>query len=213
MLPPPSVVLFGRDAHLLQTRGWLLASTGPRVTIVLDLSELLQVILTQPCDLLILCHSLTSSDCAGALSLASRYAPKMRIVGLESGDPLSWHAFPPEVVISETSPARFVSTVQSLLIANSRTNTGTPHQKEIDMAQYSGTVKWFNNAKGYGFVGRDDGGPDVFTHYTSIQSDGYKTLKEGQPVSFDIVQSEKGPQADKVKLVDDKQKPLQSRAA
>jgi CspA family cold shock protein len=65
------------------------------------------------------------------------------------------------------------------------------------MAQYEGTVKWFNNAKGYGFLGRD-GGSDVFVHYTSIQLDGYKTLKEGDPVSFDVIQGEKGPQADQV---------------
>ncbi len=202
MLAPPSVVLFGHDTHLLQTRGWLLASIGSRVTVVLDLPELLQVIVTEPCDLLILCHSLSSSDCAGALSLASRYAPKMRIVGLESGNPLTRHAFPPEVVISETGPARLVSTLESLLVANIAVNTGAQHQKEINMAQYSGSVRWFNNAKGYGFIGRDDGGPDVFTHYSSIQSDGYKTLKEGQPVSFDIVQGEKGLQADNVKPVD-----------
>ncbi len=65
------------------------------------------------------------------------------------------------------------------------------------MAHYSGTVKWFNNAKGYGFLGRD-GGADVFVHYSSIQSEGYKSLKEGDPVEFDVVQGEKGPQADQV---------------
>ena len=65
------------------------------------------------------------------------------------------------------------------------------------MSQYKGTVKWFNNAKGYGFLGRD-GGPDVFVHYSSIQLDGYKSLKEGEAVEFDIIQGTKGPQADNV---------------
>ncbi len=65
------------------------------------------------------------------------------------------------------------------------------------MAQYKGTVKWFNNAKGFGFIGREDG-PDVFVHYTAIQVDGYKTLKEGDAVEFDIIVGEKGPQADAV---------------
>jgi CspA family cold shock protein len=66
------------------------------------------------------------------------------------------------------------------------------------MSQFTGTVKWFNNLKGYGFLGRDSGEPDVFAHFSSIQLDGYKTLKEGDPVAFDVIQGEKGPQADKV---------------
>ena len=65
------------------------------------------------------------------------------------------------------------------------------------MAQYKGTVKWFNNAKGYGFLGREDG-PDVFVHYSSIKLEGYKTLKEGDEVEFDVIQGTKGPQADQV---------------
>ena len=59
------------------------------------------------------------------------------------------------------------------------------------MAQYKGTVKWFNNAKGYGFLGRE-GGADVFVHYSSIQIDGYKSLKEGDEVEFDIIQGSEG---------------------
>jgi cold shock protein len=65
------------------------------------------------------------------------------------------------------------------------------------LAQYKGTVKWFNNAKGYGFLGRE-GGADVFVHYSSIQREGYKSLKEGDEVEFDIIQGTKGPQADQV---------------
>src|SRR5580693_3803194 len=70
-------------------------------------------------------------------------------------------------------------------------------RKAEPVAQYKGKVKWFNNAKGYGFIGREDG-PDVFVHYSAIQLDGYKTLKEGDEVEFDIVEGQKGPQADAV---------------
>lgn len=62
------------------------------------------------------------------------------------------------------------------------------------MDRLKGTVKWFNNAKGYGFIGRD-GGPDVFVHYSAISSEGYKSLQEGDAVEFEIVQGQKGPQA------------------
>ena len=62
----------------------------------------------------------------------------------------------------------------------------------------SGKVKWFNNAKGYGFIEHEPGGRDVFVHYSSIQEDGYKTLKEGQVVEFDITQGPRGPQAENV---------------
>jgi cold shock protein len=57
-----------------------------------------------------------------------------------------------------------------------------------------GTVKWFNNAKGYGFIGRADG-PDVFVHYSAITSEGYKSLQEGDTVEFEITEGQKGPQA------------------
>lgn len=64
----------------------------------------------------------------------------------------------------------------------------------------TGKVKWFNNSKGYGFIGRDDGA-DVFVHYTAISGDGYRTLQEGDTVEFEIVQGQKGPQAANVTKV------------
>ena len=59
----------------------------------------------------------------------------------------------------------------------------------------TGKVKWFSNVKGYGFIEKEGGGQDIFVHYSSIQGDKYKTLEEGETVTFDIVQGEKGPQA------------------
>jgi CspA family cold shock protein len=62
------------------------------------------------------------------------------------------------------------------------------------MSKLTGHVKWFNDAKGYGFIARENG-EDVFVHYTAIQEEGFKTLSEGQAVEFEIVQGTKGPQA------------------
>ena len=62
----------------------------------------------------------------------------------------------------------------------------------------TGKVKWFNESKGYGFIEPDGGGRDVFVHFSAIQGDGYKTLSEGQPVEFEVVQGDKGPQASNV---------------
>ncbi|WP_323844399.1 cold shock domain-containing protein CspD [Microbulbifer magnicolonia] len=56
----------------------------------------------------------------------------------------------------------------------------------------TGTVKWFNNAKGYGFILADEGGEDLFAHYSAIQMEGYRTLKAGQQVTFDIIKGDKG---------------------
>ena len=63
-----------------------------------------------------------------------------------------------------------------------------------------GTVKWFNNAKGYGFIGHNDG-PDVFVHHTAINMEGYRQLKEGQRVEFEITAGDKGPQAEDVRVI------------
>ena len=64
-----------------------------------------------------------------------------------------------------------------------------------------GTVKWFNDAKGYGFITPDDGSEDLFAHFSAIQMAGFKTLKEGMKVSFDVVQGPKGKQASNINKV------------
>jgi CspA family cold shock protein len=63
----------------------------------------------------------------------------------------------------------------------------------------SGTVKWFNEKKGFGFISPEDGGADVFVHFSAIISDGFKTLAEGQAVSYEVESGAKGPQATNVK--------------
>lgn len=65
----------------------------------------------------------------------------------------------------------------------------------------TGTVKWFDNAKGYGFVSRENGGKDVFVHHSAIDGTGYKSLEEGQKVEFEVTQGPKGDQAVNVKKI------------
>ncbi|MER5951718.1 MULTISPECIES: cold-shock protein [unclassified Streptomyces] len=62
----------------------------------------------------------------------------------------------------------------------------------------SGTVKWFNSEKGFGFIEQDGGGADVFAHYSNISGNGYRELTEGEKVTFDITQGQKGPQAENI---------------
>ncbi len=67
------------------------------------------------------------------------------------------------------------------------------------MSTTTGTVKWFNDEKGFGFIAQDNGGPDVFAHFRQITGDGFKSLAEGQRVEFTITQGQKGPQAEDIR--------------
>lgn len=63
----------------------------------------------------------------------------------------------------------------------------------------TGTVKWFNSEKGFGFIAPDEGGPDVFAHYSAISGSGYRSLEENQKVEFEVTQGQKGPQASNIR--------------
>jgi CspA family cold shock protein len=78
--------------------------------------------------------------------------------------------------------------------------TITIELKDINMSTTTGTVKWFNEAKGFGFI-EQESGPDVFAHFSAIAATGFKTLAEGQKVEFTITQGQKGPQAENITVL------------
>ena len=69
------------------------------------------------------------------------------------------------------------------------------------MSQTTGTVKWFNDAKGFGFIEQENG-PDVFAHFRQIKAEGFKSLREGQKVQFTVTDGQKGPQAENIEVID-----------
>jgi cold shock protein len=117
---------------------------------------------------------------------------------------LWWQPVPPCSVVlrcrgSQYLPAlrRGLLAVQSRAITSGAARCGSRYRLEgTSMAR--GTVKWFNAEKGFGFIEQDGGGPDVFAHYSNINSSGFRELQEGQVVNFDVTQGQKGPQAENI---------------
>jgi CspA family cold shock protein len=119
----------------------------------------------------------------------------------------AWWAPRPQVTISQrrlagvllAAPAVARAVIRSAPPGGEVPRGSTSHMEITHMPQ--GTVKWFNSEKGYGFIAADDNGPDVFVHYSAIQSDGFRTLEENQRVAFEASQGAKGPQADTVRAL------------
>jgi CspA family cold shock protein len=100
----------------------------------------------------------------------------------------------------------------ALLCATAATTTAQPSSKSGSGARSTGTVKWFNDAKGYGFITPDNGSEDLFAHFSAINMSGFKTLKEGQRVRFDKTQGSKGLQASNIDLLQDERRRTQGKS-
>ena len=197
MINPNSVLMFGEDALLLDTRKWVLEKAGYSTTTTATLVGLETALAEKRHDVLILCYTISVMDCVTALSFVTSYAPGMQILGLQAGQTGCSPSIAETLNIG-VGPVGLIAKVQSLFSHL----PVPPEPKEGDVSQYEGSVKWFNNARGYGFVGRNEGGADVFTHYSAIQSKDSKISGESDPVTFEIVEGEKGrPQADQVRVM------------
>ncbi len=199
MTPSIDILLFGHDASLLGTRSLILQMDGFKADSVATLLELKTCLAAKPYHLLLLCHSVPVSEKRVGISLAASFLPEVKLLVLEKGLAGNLNYPFAQVLHTSSGPQGLRDAVHKLIY----TPEVSAHlaQRKVTMARFEGTVKWFNNAKGYGFLGRNDGQPDVFTHFTAIQSDGYKSLNEGEEVTFEVVQGEKGLQADQGEVV------------
>jgi cold shock CspA family protein len=102
-------------------------------------------------------------------------------------------------LVAQAAPKWQFDSFLDVMPARGRGSSRSIKKGSMNMA--TGTVKWFNDSKGFGFITPDDGGKDLFAHHSSIQMDGYKSLKEAQKVSFDVTQGPKGPAASNIKAL------------
>jgi CspA family cold shock protein len=95
------------------------------------------------------------------------------------------------------------STPVGMLLTRTSQSWGlsVPIDRRYDMTTETGTVKWFNEGKGFGFIAPDNGGKDLFAHFKEIQGGGFKTLLENQRVEFEVTQGQKGPQASRIRTL------------
>ncbi len=188
------ILLFGHDAALQRTRCDLLKRHGLGVDPVTNLVELKSCLAVKPYILLVLCHSLSGGERVAGISLATSFLPAVHLLALQEGASGTVDLPLAQVLYTSNGPEVFLSAVHTLVHSTDRPTRSA--KRKVAMAQFEGTVKWFNDAKGYGVLGRNVAGVEVFPHGSAIQGAGYRLLKERDVVAFDVAEGEKGLLAD-----------------
>ena len=155
-LPSPhDILLFGHDAGLQRTRGWILNKDGFGVDCVDSLLEAKTCLAAKPYCLLVLCHSLSKPEKSVGVLLAASFLPEVKSLVLETGWDAKFDYPLASVLHMRCGPEGFRSTVHTL--ANMAENSAGLKLRRITVSQSDGTVKWFNNAQGYSLLGRKEG--------------------------------------------------------
>lgn len=165
----------GHDALLLTTRELILKQDGFRVFNASDPIEAVRILSQKKIDLVLLCHTLSEHEFRAILANARLLPDAPKVLSLI---PNTYPSFAPsakiEIFNSLNVPGPYLRRFTDFSATTVVRRNPTTQAMERPMPKLTSTVRWFNNIKGYGFLGRDDGGPDVFVHYTAIESDGYK---------------------------------------
>jgi len=187
------VLIYGHDSDLLRSRRWVLEKTGYRVVTTTELTEIGCLAENRAIDLVVLCHTLTLEECGRALALACTRWPSVQSLVLTSAHQGCVSLNANKFLDTSAGPAMLVHMVGNLVHQANQGSSKASGEREEGMAQFEGSVRWFNNAKGYGILGHH-GVKDVPMDSSSIETNGRTTLKQGE-VGYDVT---KGPQADRV---------------